>query len=91
MVHAFDIYYNYFSFYKIPILKGRNFSPELKDESARLKLVESQTIPGSSAARQAVVVNETLYKLLGEPQLNIFNKEIGGQLLACVQITILKI
>jgi putative ABC transport system permease protein len=81
MVHAFDVDYNYFSFFKIPILKGRSFLPGIKGDSAHLKLTDAQTIPGSSAARRAVVVNETLYKLLGKPQLNIFNKEIGGPII----------
>jgi len=81
MVHAFDIDYNFFSFYKIPIIKGRSFSPELRDDSAHLVLTEVQQIPGSSAARQAIVVNETLYKMLGTPPLNVFNQEIGGPII----------
>lgn len=81
MVHAFDVDYNYFSFFKIPIVKGRTFSPDIKDDSAHLILTDAQTILGSSAARQAVVVNETLYNLLGHPQLDQFNKEIGGPII----------
>src|SRR6266496_17281 len=78
MVHAFDVDYNYFSFFKIPIIKGRSFLPEIKNDSAQLNLTEAQLVPGSSAARQAVVVNETLYNLLGHPKLNQFNRELGG-------------
>ncbi len=81
MVHVFDVDYNYFSFFKIPIIKGRSFSPELKNDSAHLTLTDAETIPGGSAARQAVVVNETLYKLLGNPPLNVLNKEIGGPII----------
>src|SRR6266542_3752172 len=78
MVHAFDVDYNYFSFFKIPIIKGRCFLPEIKNYSVQLNLTEAQLVPGSSAARQAVVVNETLYNLLGHPKLNQFNRELGG-------------
>jgi putative ABC transport system permease protein len=80
MVHAIDIDYNYFSFFSIPIIKGRSFSPELKDDSAHLTLTDAQLTSGS-AARQAIVVNETLYKMLGRPPLNVFNKEIGGPII----------
>jgi putative ABC transport system permease protein len=81
MVHVFDIDYNYFSFFNIPIIKGRSFSPELKDDSAHLTLTDAQLTSAGSAARQAIVANETLYKILGRPPLNVFNKELGGPII----------
>ncbi len=44
MVHAFDVDYNYFSFFKIPIIKGRSFLPEIKNDSAQLNLTEAQLV-----------------------------------------------
>lgn len=81
MVHAFDIDYNYFSFYKIPIIKGRNFSPEIQSDTAHLKLTDAQIIPGSSSVRKAIIVNETLYKMLGNPPLNEFNRSMGAPII----------
>lgn len=78
MVEAFNVDYDYFDFYKILIVKGRNFAPDMPSDSAEIKLSEAQKIPGSSSARQAVVVNETLYALLRKPELNLFNRELGG-------------
>ena len=78
MVEAFTIDYNYFSFFKIPILEGRNFSPEIPADSAALDLADNQHMKEASAAWQATVVNETLYKLLGRPPLNEINRELGG-------------
>ncbi|MBD0287043.1 MAG: FtsX-like permease family protein, partial [Flavisolibacter sp.] len=81
MVQAFDVDYNYFSFYKIPILKGRPFSPFYAEDSARINIPAAQLIPNSSAARQAVVVNETLYQMLSRPALDEFNRAIGGKII----------
>lgn len=78
MVNVFDVDYDYFNFYKIPIVKGRAFSPALASDSAELKLSDAQKMEGASAARQATVVNETLYKMLGRPPLGVINRELGG-------------
>jgi len=80
-VEAMDIDYNYFSFFKIPIIKGRSFSRDLQSDSAHLNLTKAQLVPGSSAAWQPIVVNETLYNLLGRPALNEFNLEMGAPIL----------
>ena len=81
MVEAVDVDYNYFSLFGIPIIKGRSFSPVIQSDSAQINPTGDQLIPGSSAARQAIVVNETLYNLLGRPALNEFNREMGGPIL----------
>ena len=80
MVHVFDVNYNYFSFYKIPIIQGRSFTPDIPEDSAAIKLIDTEQIPGGSSARQSVVVNETLYKLLGHPPLNEINRQLGGRI-----------
>ena len=80
-VEAFEVDYNYFHFMHIPLLKGRNFSPSLQEDSATLQLTDEQHEKNASAARQAAIVNETLYKLLGEPPLNEINKSLGGRII----------
>ena len=80
-VEDFNVDYNYFSFFKIPIIKGRNFSPLIPEDSAVIRLTNVQLVTGSSAARQAVVVNETLYNLLGHPTLNEFNRDLGARII----------
>lgn len=80
LVEDFNIDYNYFSFFKIPIIKGRSFSPIVPEDSAAIRLTDAQQVTGSSAARQAVVVNETLYNLLGHPALNELNRELGARI-----------
>lgn len=67
-----------FSFFKIPIIKGRDFSPAIAEDSAEIKLSDARQ---GNAARQAVVVNETLYNILGRPSLNRFNNELGGRII----------
>ncbi len=81
MVIAFNVDYDYFKFYKIPIEQGRSFSPALASDSMILKLSDAQKMPGASAARQATVVNETLYKMLGQPPLSVINRELGGPII----------
>jgi len=81
MVEVFDIDYNYFSFYKIPIVMGREFSSQIATDSMRFKLTDDQVMKGASAARQNVVVNETLYKMLRQPPLNEYNREVGGSII----------
>lgn len=78
MVKAFNIDYDYFKFFDIPIINGRNFAPDRASDSAEIVLDDAQKVPGGSSARQAVVVNETLYALLRKPELNVFNRELGG-------------
>jgi putative ABC transport system permease protein len=77
-LEVFDIDYNYFSVFKIPIIKGRVFSPNIASDSVRIILTDDQHMKEASSARQAVVVNETLYNMLRRPALNVINREMGG-------------
>jgi putative ABC transport system permease protein len=70
--------YNYFSFNKIPIVLGRDFSRDIASDTAYLKLSAAQTTPQSSTANHSVVVNQTLYNLMGKPKLDVINPQIGG-------------
>ena len=77
-VQAMSVDYNYFSFNKIPIVMGRSFSATIASDSAHLKLNNSQINPNSSSVNQAIVVNQTLYNMLGKPELNVVNRDMGG-------------
>lgn len=81
MVEAFDVDYNYFSFFKIPVIEGRGFSADFAEDSALINLAEGQYMEGASRARQSVVVNETLYNMLGKPKLNEINPSLGGRII----------
>lgn len=78
MLRSLRIDYNYFSFFKIPIVKGRAFLPDIVSDSATMQLPELRKNQKSSLAFRSVVVNETLYKMLGKPRLNILNPSMGG-------------
>ncbi|HEY4326948.1 MAG TPA: ABC transporter permease [Mucilaginibacter sp.] len=77
-IQELNVDYNYFSFNKIPIIKGRTFSPSISSDTARLKLTSEQRIPKNSEARQNIVINETLYNMLRKPQIGEFNREMAG-------------
>jgi putative ABC transport system permease protein len=77
-IQELNVDYNYFSFNKIPILKGRTFSRAISSDTAVIKLTKEQTIAKNSTARQNVVINETLYNLLSKPEVGEFNRELGG-------------
>jgi putative ABC transport system permease protein len=77
-VEALNVDYNYFSFNKIPIVAGRSFSRDIASDTANLKLTADQEMPKSSSARHSIVVNETLYNMLGKPKFDVINRTIGG-------------
>jgi putative ABC transport system permease protein len=77
-IQELNVDYNYFSFNKIPILKGRAFSRNIASDTAQLQLTKEQTIAHNSTARHNVVINETLYNLLRKPEVGLFNRELGG-------------
>ena len=70
--------YNYFEFNRIPIVSGRAFSPAFATDTARLKLTKDQHDTLSSTAGAYVVVNETLYNMLGKPALGSIDRSLGG-------------
>ena len=75
-VTEMSVDFNYFDFNKIEIVKGRAFSPSFTTDSMRIlkPLDKADTLGASSATH--VVVNETLYKMLTAPALDVYNKEI---------------
>jgi putative ABC transport system permease protein len=77
-IEDMSIDFNYFKFNKIPIVKGRDFSRDLASDTAYMKLTDDQQIAHSSTTNHHMVINETLYNLLGKPKFNVINRELGG-------------
>ena len=78
MLEALNVDYNYFSFNKIPIVKGRAFSRDIATDSVKMSLPELQKAQKASLALRSVVVNETLYNMLGKPRVGELNRDMGG-------------
>lgn len=70
--------YDYFSFNKIPIVKGRAFSPDYKIDTSRQSFPNEALDSNSSRTMSNIVVNETLYNLLGKPELGKINRSMGS-------------
>ncbi|MBL0134212.1 MAG: ABC transporter permease [Chitinophagaceae bacterium] len=81
MIFQIPMDYNFFEFSKIGMVKGRFFDRTMPTDSARLELTEDQFTKGASSVRKPIVVNETLYKLLGNPPLNEINKAMGAPII----------
>ncbi|OKS85964.1 ABC transporter permease [Mucilaginibacter polytrichastri] len=77
-VQELQVDFNYLSFNKIPIIKGRNFSSATPADSAKIKLSATQQIPKSSTVGRAIIINETLYNMLGKPKMDEINPEMGA-------------
>jgi putative ABC transport system permease protein len=70
--------YDYFSFHKIPIVKGRALSPDFKIDTSRQNFPAEALDSMSSRTMSNIVVNETLYNLLGKPPLDEINRSMGS-------------
>lgn len=77
MVQDLNVDYNYFSFLKIPIIEGRTFSRDIAGDSAKVVLGDLEKSHKGTLIRHAIVVNESLYNLLGKPKLDIINETLG--------------
>ena len=78
MVQFLNVDYNYFSFNKIKIVTGRDFSKEIASDSAKIIIPDLEKSHKGSLARHTIIVNETLYNMLGKPELGIINRVMGG-------------
>lgn len=81
MIFQVSVDFGYFKFMKIPIVKGRAFSNDMPTDSARIDLPKESTFEGTSTVRRPVVVNETLYKMLGNPPLDEINPSLGARII----------
>ncbi len=73
-----NVDYNYLAFNKIPLIKGRDFSPDYKIDTSRQEFPKEKLDSNSSRTGANIVVNETLYKMLGKPPLGEVNRAMGS-------------
>jgi putative ABC transport system permease protein len=76
-----NIDYNYFDFNKIPILKGRSFSKDMPTDTTDFEIPAALKDTLSSSTNRAIVINETLYDMLGKPPMDEINKEMGSRII----------
>ena len=85
MITQMVVDFNYFDFMNIKMVKGRSFSKDMPTDSADIELTKDQRMEKASAARHAIVVNETLYNMLGQPPLDEINRSMGGRIIGVCQ------
>lgn len=78
MVEEYNVDFNYFSFLKIPIVRGRAFSPAIASDSTKIPVTG---IHMHSTIRHTFIANETLYGMLGKPEVGVYNEQMGGILI----------
>ena len=81
MIFQVPVDFNYFEFLKIKLIKGRYFSREMATDSAKFEIPANKKVEGSSSVHMAIVVNETLYNLLGKPPLDEINGPMGARII----------
>ena len=81
MIFQLPVDFNYFDIMSVPLLKGRYFSKDMPTDSARFEIPDKLKMEGSSSVRRAIVINETLYNLLGKPPLDEINRSMGARII----------
>lgn len=81
MIFYIPVDFSYFDLLKIKLLKGRFFSPAMPTDSSRFEIPANKKVEGSSTVRRAVVVNNTLYKMLGQPPMDEVNASLGARII----------
>jgi hypothetical protein len=87
MIFQVPVDFNYFEFLKIKLIKGRYFLRDMATDSAKFEIPANKKVEGSSSVRTAIVVNESLYNLLGQPPLDEINGPMGARIIGFVMIT----
>ena len=77
-INSMLVDYDYFEFNKIPIIQGRSFSKQFISDTSRLNIPKEQLDTLGGRAMASLIVNETLYNMLGKPALNEVNRPLGG-------------
>ena len=80
-----NVDYNYFSMLRIPIVRGRDFSRDIATDSVKMAYPDLQKAKKANLALRAVVVNETLYNMLGKPPVGVLNDQMGGVIIGVCQ------
>jgi putative ABC transport system permease protein len=77
-IREYRVDYNFFEVNKIPLKKGRFFSANFPIDSSRQNFPAEMMDSVSSRTNRNVVVNETLYRMLGQPPLGVINRPLGS-------------
>lgn len=80
-INEMNVDYGYFGFNKIPIVKGRDFSPDISADTAEFEIPAELFDSLSSSTSKAIVVNETLYSMLGKPPMDEINRAMGSRII----------
>ncbi|HWJ90526.1 MAG TPA: FtsX-like permease family protein, partial [Flavisolibacter sp.] len=78
MIGEIKVDYDYFALNKIAIVKGREFSRDFALDTSRLILDKEYQDTAGSKTMSNLIVNETLYDMLGRPPLNEPVKSLAG-------------
>jgi putative ABC transport system permease protein len=77
-IREYRVDFGFFDFSKIPIVKGRAFSPSFPIDTIRQNFPKEKLDTTSSRTMMNIVVNETLYNMLGKPALGEINRSMGS-------------
>ena len=80
-INEMNVDYGYFAFNKIPIIKGRDFSPDMPTDTTAFEIPAELRDSLSSSTNKAIIVNETLYAMLGKPPMDEINKAMGSRII----------
>jgi len=80
-VDRLNVDYNYFKFNNIPIVLGREFSNAIASDSLSNQKNNEKEGGIQAPVLRRVVVNQTLYKLLGKPALGTYNSDISATII----------
>jgi len=75
MLQELNVDFNFFSFMKVPIIKGRSFNRAIASDSINTVVTGTHKF---NTARHNMVVNESLYNLLGKPEVGVYNDQMAG-------------
>lgn len=75
MLQELNVDFNFFSFMKVPIIKGRSFNRAIASDSINTPVTGEHKF---NTARHNLVINESLYNLLGKPEVGVYNDQMGG-------------
>jgi len=75
VLEELNVDFNFLSFLKVPIIKGRSFDRTIASDSSNTPVTGEHKF---NTARHNVVVNESLYKLLGKPEVGVYNDQMAG-------------
>jgi putative ABC transport system permease protein len=77
-IKEYRVDFDFFELNKIPIVKGRSFSRDFPIDTIRQDFPAEKLDSTSSRTMMNIVVNETLYEMLGKPPLGEINRSMGS-------------